>query len=346
MTIRTNQGEYNSRQCPFCKSKATTMFVEQDGTYFCMACGASGRANPKAEHGAISEEAASLLAFNTAANKIFRKTLLSQTGRRAHEYLIRRKLTEATVNRFSLGYVPPNLEKQLRTLGFDNDVMLSSGLFKENEDGSLWCALKNRVTFPIMDTAGSIVGFGGRVMDKSEPKYKNSPETAAYSKRKILYGWNRALHSRKDYVILCEGYMDVITLHQAGFTNAVASLGTALTREQVRLLKKKVRKVVLLYDTDTAGRNATARGIGLLRQAGFSILIANTEPCKDPDEFIQKFGISKFTEKLRTAQTDLQYRVENARKEDGTIDTEMLLQIALDGYDPVQFAAEINKLAK
>ena len=332
---------YSQTTCKSCGAEAC--FVYNSDTYFCMACGASGSIKPP-DPPAITKEAAAMLAFNAAADRIFRNTLTSQAGYEARKYLANRKMTDETVKSWGLGYVPQYLEKELRKQGYDDDIMLGSGLFKKDDNGRLWSALSHRITFPIIDQYGNVLGFGGRVMDQTEPKYKNSPETPVYSKRKHLYGWNKAVWSKENFVILCEGYMDVIALHQAGLTNAVASLGTALTKEQVQLLKTKVRKAVLLYDTDVAGRKATDRGISMLRQEGLQILVANTLPCKDPDEYIRKYGITAFHQKLKAAQTDLEYRLENARKEDGSLDYEAMLDVALEGYSVKSVKKALNRI--
>ena len=173
----------------------------------------------------------------------------------------------------------------------------------------------NRVIFPIMDVNNRVIGFGGRVMGDGKPKYLNSPETKIFDKSRNLYGLNAARTTRKNYLILCEGYMDVISMHQAGFTNAVASLGTALTSGHASLLKRYTKEVLLLYDSDEAGIRAALRGIPILREAGVNSRVVNLKPCKDPDEFIKNMGAEAFEERLSQAMDSFMFRVSVAESE-------------------------------
>ena len=197
--------------------------------------------------------------------------------------------------------------------------------------------------FEIRDVKGRVIGFSGRVMDGGEPKYKNSPETEFFRKRNNLYGFDQAIHSEKKYIILCEGQMDVIAMHQAGFTNAVATLGTALTEVQVRMIRNFTKCVVLLYDGDQAGEKATKKAIELFQNTGVEVFIANTAPCKDPDEFLKTYGKDAIRKKIKAAITDLEYMVQLAVNEDGAPDYNEISNILLKNYEPEKLKKLVEK---
>ena len=213
---------------------------------------------------------ARLLAVNKEAAKYYYYQLRSKKGEVGYRYLSERKLSEETMNKFGLGYASDGLVRYLREKGYEDKLIIEAGLAGFNEKRGIYDSFWNRVMFPIQDINHRVIGFGGRVMGKGEPKYLNSPETPVFDKRRNLYGFNFARTARTGNIILCEGYMDVISMHQAGFTQAVASLGTAFTSEQALLLKRYTDKVLLAYDSDGAGVKAALRGIGILKQAGLS----------------------------------------------------------------------------
>ena len=252
-----------------------------------------------------------ILEINKLAAVYFYDLLKSERGRTGLEYLKKRGLSNKTIVSFGLGYsdkYKDDLYKYIKEKGYSDELLKESGLFVIKEKGSrdyFW----NRVMFPIMDVRNKVVGFGGRVMGDGEPKYLNSPETICFNKSQTLYGLNIAKKSRGREIILVEGYMDVISLHQSGFTNAVAGLGTALTDGNVSILRRYADTVILSYDSDTAGRNATLRAISKLRTAGLSIKVVNLRPYKDPDELIKAEGAEEYRNRLSGAMNALIYEI-------------------------------------
>ena len=250
------------------------------------------------------DEISRLLEVNKKAAEFYYHELMSDKGRRALEYLTGRGLSMDTIKHFGLGYSPTasgTLYKLLKTDGYDDELLSKSGLVTIEEKGArdkFW----NRAMFPIMDINNRVIGFGGRVMGDGEPKYLNSPETRLFDKSHTLYGLNYARRSRKDFFLLCEGYMDVITLHQAGYTNAVASLGTSLTEGHASIIRRYVKRVVLTYDSDGAGIKAARRAIPILRDAGISARVINMKPYKDPDEFIKALGAQEYDKRISEAE--------------------------------------------
>lgn len=257
-----------------------------------------------AEEKKVKSEKDTLREINKQAAYFFYASLKGRGGEPGHRYLLDRRLTELTIRGFGLGYADQgrdSLYRYLRGKGFQDDILRESGLFSFTERG-VYDKFFNRVIYPIMDQNGHVIGFGGRVMGKGEPKYLNSPETRLFDKSRNLFALNFAKRSRKDAMILCEGYMDVITLHQSGFTNAVASLGTALTEPQARLLKRYVSDILLTYDSDRAGVNAAKRAIPILEGAGLVPKIMDLRPYKDPDEFLQAESPEAFQERIERAR--------------------------------------------
>lgn len=253
-----------------------------------------------------------LLDLNREAAKYFYYQLHSPRGKNGMEYLKRRELTEETMKKFGLGFADmggQELIRYLRSKGFEDDLIHEAGLAVMSEKRGLVSQFWNRVMFPIQDINGKVIGFGGRVMGEGEPKYLNSPETPIFDKRRNLFGMNFARTARTGNIILCEGYMDVISMHQAGFTQAVASLGTAFTAEQARLLKRYADKILLAYDSDGAGVKAAVRGIGILREAGLTGKIIHMEPYKDPDEFIKNFGAEEFQKRIDEAENSFFFEI-------------------------------------
>ena len=259
-----------------------------------------------------------LLEVNKEAAKYFYYMLRDPRGEVGMRYLTGRKLTDETMHHFGLGYAGKNGEQVVqyqRKKGFTDEEIKDSGLAMFSEQRGLRSQFWNRVMFPIQDINHRVIGFGGRVMGDGEPKYLNSPETTIFDKSRNLYGLNVARTTRKNYLILCEGYMDVISMHQAGFTNAVASLGTALTSGHASLIKRYTQEVLLLYDSDDAGVRAALRAIPILREAGVSSRVVNLRPHKDPDEFIKALGAEEFEKRLEQAMDSFMFRVHMAERE-------------------------------
>ena len=272
----------------------------------------SGEAKKKAER------RAALLEINKLAAGYFYYQLRRESGRQAHEYLTGRGLSEETIRKFGLGYsdkYSDDLYKYLKSKNYSDELLRDSGLFNVDERRGMYDKFWNRVIFPIMDVNNRVIGFGGRVMGDGKPKYLNSPETTIFDKSRNLYGLNVARTTRKNYLILCEGYMDVISMHQAGFTNAVASLGTALTSGHASLLKRYTQEVLLLYDSDDAGVRAALRAIPILREAGVSSRVVNLKPHKDPDEFIKNLGAEEFERRIGNARNGFMFGLEMLEKE-------------------------------
>ncbi len=258
------------------------------------------------------EKRTKLYEVNREAAKYFYYQLRSKNGEVGYKYLTGRKLTDETLNKWGLGFslVSPNdLVRYLKSKGYTDEIIRDSGLAGFDEKHGLTDKFWNRVMFPIQDIRNRVIGFGGRVMSDAKPKYLNSPETIIFNKRKNLFGLNYARLSHKNYLILCEGYMDVISMHQAGFTEAVASLGTAFTSDQANVLKKYTDLVILSYDSDGAGRDAAIRAISILRENGMTSKVLNLKPCKDPDEFIKQFGAEEFQKRIDEAENSFFFEV-------------------------------------
>ena len=318
--------------CPFHNEKSPSFSVSrQKQMYYCFGCGAGGnvftflmeyenfsfveavkfladRAGielPEMEYSKEAKEKADLkstiLEMNKLAAKYFYVQLKSERGSQAYSYLKNRELSDETITAFGLGFsnkYSDDLYKYLREKGYSEDLIRQAGLINTDERQGVYDKFWNRVMFPIMDVNNRVIGFGGRVMGDGKPKYLNSPETVVFDKSRNLYGLNRARTSRKPYFLLCEGYMDVISLHQSGFTNAVASLGTALTAGHAALIKRYVQEVYLTYDSDEAGTRAALRAVPILREAGISAKVVRMDPYKDPDEFIKNLGAEEFEDEL------------------------------------------------
>ena len=334
--------------CPFHNEKTPSFSVTPaKQMYYCFGCGAGGnvfnfvmeyenytfgealkhladRAGvqlPKIEYSGEAkkkaERRAALLEINKLAAGYFYYQLRRESGRQAHEYLTGRGLSEETIRKFGLGYsdkYSDDLYKYLKSKNYSDELLRDSGLFNVDERRGMYDKFWNRVIFPIMDVNNRVIGFGGRVMGDGKPKYLNSPETTIFDKSRNLYGLNVARTTRKNYLILCEGYMDVISMHQAGFTNAVASLGTAFTSEQAVILKRYTDEVLLTYDSDAAGIKAALRAIPMLRDAGINARVIHMDPYKDPDEFIKALGNEEFEKRINDAQNAFLFEIEVLRK--------------------------------
>lgn len=345
----TRKGNSYFGLCPFHNEKTPSFSVTPSKQmYYCFGCGAGGnvftfvmeyenftfgealkyladRAGvelPKIEYSkeakAKAEKKAQLLEINKQAAQYFYYQLRRENGRNAHDYLTGRGLSEETIRKFGLGYsdkYSDDLYKFLKSKNYSDELLRESGLFNTDERHGMYDKFWNRVIFPIMDVNNRVIGFGGRVMGEGKPKYLNSPETKIFDKSRNLYGLNIARTTRKNYLILCEGYMDVIAMHQAGFTNAVASLGTALTSGHASLLKRYTQEVLLLYDSDEAGIRAALRGIPILREAGVNSRVVSLKPYKDPDEFIRNEGPEAFENRLNQAMDSFMFRIHTAESE-------------------------------
>lgn len=255
--------------------------------------------------------------YKLAANYFYAK-LNSDRGKEAKEYLLGRELSEDTIRHFGLGYSDKysnDLYQYMKNKGFDDTILNQTGLFTFHEKKGVYDKFWNRVMYPIMDRSNKVIAFGGRVMGDAKPKYLNSPETLIFDKSRNLYGLNFVHGKQERGMIICEGYMDVIALHQAGFTNAVASLGTAFTSQQSSLLKRYTDTVYLCYDSDGAGVKAALRAIPMLKEAGISVRVINMRPYKDPDEFIKGLSAEEFQKRIDQAQNSFFYEIDILKKD-------------------------------
>lgn len=329
--------------CPFHSEKSPSFSVTPaKQMYYCFGCGAGGnvftflmnyenytfaeavkmlaeRAGvtlPEVEYSKEQKKAESkrslLLAVNKEAAKFFYYQLRGRQGEVGYRYLQNRGLSEETMHKFGLGYAGKyhnGLAQYLIQKGYSQELIREAGLVNVDEKRGMYDKFFNRVIFPIQDMNHRVIGFGGRVMGDGQPKYLNSPETMVFDKSRNLYGLNFARTARKNHIILCEGYMDVIAMHQAGFTQAAASLGTSFTAGQANLLKRYTEEILLAYDSDGAGTNAALRAIGILKEAGLTAKVISLEPYKDPDEFIKNLGADAFTQRIAEAENSFLFEI-------------------------------------
>lgn len=335
--------------CPFHSEKSPSFSVTPaKQMYYCFGCGAGGNVYtflmeyenftfpeaveylaercgmplPKMEEESPeakkeADRKTSLLEIQKEAARYFYYQLKSQRGSLGMAYLKKRQLSDATITKFGLGYsnkTSNDLYLYLKKKGYSDELLKESGLVTIEERGT-YDKFWNRVMFPIMDVRNRVIGFGGRVMGDGEPKYLNSPETRIFDKSRNLYGINEAKNSRRPNFIICEGYMDVISLHQAGFTNAVASLGTAFTSGQASLIKRYTKEVLLTYDSDKAGVKAALRAIPILKEVGLRARVISLSPYKDPDEWIKNKGAESFEERITEAKNSFLYEIEMLKRE-------------------------------
>jgi len=258
-----------------------------------------------------------LWALNKEAARFFNNQLKTPDAAEVRAYIAKRGLTNSTVTRFGLGFAPNTWSALLDAMtakGFTKEELLDAGLVLSNQSkGTLYDRFRNRLMFPIIDVRGNVIGFGGRVMDDSTPKYLNSPETVIFNKRRNLFAMNVVKKSKQGFIILTEGYMDAIALHQYGFDCAVASLGTSLTQEHADMLSKYTNEVVLTYDGDAAGQNATQRAIPMLEKTGLRVKVLRMQGAKDPDEFLKKYGADRFRLLLQSSENQAEYRLHSLR---------------------------------
>ena len=334
--------------CPFHNEKTGSFSVSpQKQMYYCFGCGAGGNVfsflmayenmtfkeaveelAPKCgvtlpqremtyQEKQRADKRTRLFEINKEAAAYYYKMLRSPEGQQALGYFTKRQLTAETLHKFGLGCTSKysdSLYKYLRSKGYEDSILKDCGLVTIDEKRGGHDKFWNRAMFPIFDANGKVVAFGGRVMGEGEPKYLNSPETEIFNKSKTLFGLYFARKTRREQFILCEGYMDVISLHQAGFDNAVASLGTALTEGHAGMLKRYVKDVYLSYDSDGAGQKAALRAIPILKNAGISCRIINMSPYKDPDEFIKALGPEEYEKRILNAENSFMYQVRMKEK--------------------------------
>ena len=341
----TKKGRNYWGLCPFHSEKTPSFSVSADKQiYKCFGCGKGGGAInfvmeldnlpfrdavavlakraglevPDSGYSAgAKERREKLLAINKQAARTFHQWLYAPEGAEGLAYLQRRGLSRRTLTSFGLGFAPNRWDALIQALGqqgYDKRDLLDAGLAVSNQDGRIYDRFRNRVMFPIIDIRGEVIGFGGRVMDDSTPKYLNSPDTPVYNKSRNVFALNIAKKSKAGRVILTEGYMDTISLHQAGFDSAVASLGTSLTPEHAQLLSRYFPEAIIAYDGDGAGVSAAQRAIPLLERAGMKVRVLRVTGAKDPDEFIKQFGRDAFLRLLDQSENQVDYRLEQIRK--------------------------------
>ena len=363
----TKKGSTYFGLCPFHNEKTGSFSVSPNKQmYYCFGCGAGGNVFtflmqyenftfseamqtlaarvgielPQQEMTSAqkreADKRARLLEINKEAAKYFYSLLRSPRGEKAYQYFKKRELSDETMQKFGLGYsdqYSDDLYRYLKKKGYDDEILKESGLVSIDEVRGGHDKFWNRAMFPIMDVHNRVIGFGGRVMGDGEPKYLNSPETKIFDKSRNLYGLNIARSTRKSQLLLCEGYMDVIALHQAGFDNAVASLGTALTSGHANLLKRYTKEVYLTYDSDGAGVKAALRAIPLLKEVGIITKVINMRPYKDPDEFIKALGAEEYQKRIDGAENSFLFEIR-------------ILEESYDMNDPESKTAFYNEIAK
>ncbi len=330
--------------CPFHNEKSPSMVVYNDTqSFYCFGCGAGGdvitfikkienldyieavrllaaRAGLQMPEEGRDDRTARLkkriYEINRETGRFYHAQLMSEQNKHALAYLTGRGLSVRTIRRFGLGYAPDSwdaLTRHLRGKGYSDEELYAAAVVGRGRSGSVYDQFRGRVMFPIIDLRGNVIAFGGRVMQGSGPKYLNSPDTPVFKKSRNLFALNFAKQSAEPYLILAEGYMDVIALHQAGFTTAVATLGTALTSEQARLVSGYVSKVMIAYDSDEAGQKATRRAIGIFSDTGVEVKVLKIEGAKDPDEYIKSFGATRFKLLLEGSAGAVEFELARAR---------------------------------
>jgi len=339
-------GRTLSGLCPFHSEKTPSFTVYPDTqSYYCFGCGAGGdvitfvrqhenleyiealrllaqRAGMALPEDAPDDKAARrktrILELNREAARHFHRNLLADSGKDARRYLLERGLAPKTVKHFGLGFAPEswdNLLLHLRGAGFSQEEMLAAAVVQQGRSaGSVYDAFRGRIIFPILDLRGNVIGFGGRSLGERGPKYLNSGDTPVFKKSRGLYALNFAKEAKSDTLILAEGYMDVIAIHQAGFPNTVATLGTALTPEQSRLISQYAKNVLIAYDSDGAGQTATKRAIRLFSQTDVAVRVLELPDAKDPDEYIKKFGAARFGNLIGGGKGAVNFEIDKLKK--------------------------------
>lgn len=369
--------------CPFHNEKTPSFTVYNDTqSFYCFGCGAGGDAvtflkkienldymdavkllaqrvglqmpDDKSFDDSLSKKRRRILEINRESAKFFYSYMMSPRGKTGLDYFINRGLTMNTIKRFGLGYAPNEwdmLLKHLKSLGFKPSEMVEAGVVKIGRNNNYYDTFKNRVMTPIIDVRGNVIAFGGRVLDDSKPKYINTSDTLVYKKTNELFALNLAKDSKEDSLILCEGYMDVIAMHQAGFTNAVAGCGTALTSEQVRLISRYTKEVILAYDADEAGQKALNKASNLFRMTDVKVKIPTLTGGKDPDEIIKKYGRDKFKGMLDGASNEIEFALLDLRKKHNIASTQGKIDFLNDcirvlaGVSPIEQDIYLSRLS-
>ena len=330
--------------CPFHNEKTPSFSVSPDRQiYHCFGCGKgggvinfimeienltfpeaveklarrAGMAMPEQEYDREAKKKARILALNRDAAAFFYSQLSTPAGRAACEYMVKRQISPVTAKNFGLGCAPDtwsSLTDAMRLKGYSDGELLDAGLAKRGKSGGIYDAFRNRLMFPVIDVTGKVIGFSGRILGDGEPKYLNSPETAVFSKSRNLFAMNLAKKSKSGYIILSEGNIDVVSLHQAGFDSAVASLGTSLTREQASLIQRYTSQVIIAYDNDTAGIKASKRAIEIFEKLDVRVKVLRVTGAKDPDEFIKQKGAGAFRNLLEASEDQVDYRLNAVRE--------------------------------
>lgn len=382
VTLRKN-GSTSKGLCPFHNEKTPSFTVYNDTqSFYCFGCGAGGDAvtfikkienldyidavkllaqraglqmpDDNSYDDSLSKKRRRVLEINRETAKFYYSYLISPQGRVGLDYFLNRGLSMNTIKRFGLGFAPDewdSLLKHLKSKGYRPSEMVEAGVVKIGRNNNYYDTFKNRVMTPIIDVRGNVIAFGGRVLDDSKPKYINTSDTIVYKKTNELFALNLAKDSGKDNLILCEGYMDVIAMHQAGFTNAVAGCGTALTNEQVRLISRYAKEVILAYDADEAGQKALNKAVSLFKQTDVKVKIPALVGGKDPDEIIKKYGRDKFKGMLDGASNDTEFALLEIRKKynvttsQGKIDFLNEALKVLAGVSPIEQDIYISRLS-
>ena len=337
--------------CPFHSEKTPSFSVSPDKQiYHCFGCGKGGgvinfimeienlsfpeaveflarRVNmpmPEQENDAESRKRARMLALNKDAARFFYEQLSTPAGRSAREYMAKRRIGGATARNFGIGFAPDSwdsLRNAMKARGYNDFEMADAGLVRRGKTAGFYDTFRNRLMFPVIDVRGNVIGFSGRILGDGEPKYMNSPETLVFNKSRNLFALNLAKKSKSGYIILSEGNIDVVSLHQAGFDSAVASLGTSLTPEQARLLSRYTNQVIIAYDNDGAGIKAAQRAIGILEKLDVKVKVLRMTGAKDPDEYIKLKGPDAFRNLLEASENQVDYRLKSVTdKYDLTVD--------------------------
>ena len=325
--------------CPFHSEKTPSFSVSPDKQiYHCFGCGKgggvinfimeienlsfpeaveflakrAGMAMPEEENDRESRKRSRMLALNRDAARFFYTQLSTPQGGAARDYMAKRRIGPATAKNFGIGFAPDtwdSLEKAMREKGYTDFELFDAGLVRKGQKGGYYDTFRNRLMFPVIDVRGNVIGFSGRILGDGEPKYMNSPETLVFNKSRNLFALNLAKKSKSGYIILSEGNIDVVSLHQAGFDSAVASLGTSLTPEQARLISRYTNQVIIAYDNDGAGIKAAQRAIGILEKLDLKVKVLRLNGAKDPDEFIKLKGADAFRNLLEASENQIDYRL-------------------------------------
>ena len=338
LTKRSGSNQFGL--CPFHSEKTPSFSVSPDKQiYHCFGCGKGGgvinfimeiegltfseaveflakrvgMAMPEQEDNREAKKRRRMLELNRDAAKFFYSCLSGPGGGPALDYMAKREITPATAKRFGLGYAPDtwdSLIKAMKELGYSEYELFDAGLVRKGKNGGHYDAFRSRLMFPVIDVRGDVIGFSGRILGEGEPKYMNSPETLVFNKSRNLFALNLAKKSKSGHIILAEGNIDVVMMHQAGFDSAVASLGTSLTPEQARLISHYTKEVIIAYDSDGAGKKAAQRAIGLLDKLDVKVKVLSMSGAKDPDEYIKTKGADAFRNLLDKSENHIDYRLQ------------------------------------